>query len=1774
MAIQILSGSPLSKSSPSGGSSSGSIAPATSGYTPAGVQILSNSPVGKSNTVKLSQTNPIKPVTQAPVKQVTPVAKQQQSQTTLQKIERIGSQIMQGAQMVGQDVANAVKGIFTPSGGKPQPIKLPANLNLPKLTTAQVKAISNINPGQTLPGYNPTVQAPQQPALVTSGKKNTPVPTPNIIDNLFSNPQTFLKSVGIQPPNDTNYPVTKQIISGVQDLLKGIVPNLNQVAPRSEYMSQQSYNQAVKNETHPTLGSQVNQFLGTQVVFAPAALVGGWLVDPVTESLAALVPAGRGILSNILSVAAKGAIKAVPYGLLNATAPAKNNQQRLVNTAIGVSSAAAIGMGLAGADAIGSELVQKFGQDAESFLANRDLIQNVVNGKATPQELKQFNVLNDTGLSAQAARSPQGISVTTQTPKQGKMWDILRYMFSKPFTPSGAAKTTPTESEPASTETKAPSELHSGTMEFTPQQAQATVIGSDLENTPAGKAILKSSVQAQQMGQSVEVTLEKGGKSDLTTPGGVSITNIGIVTPSEAALGTEATNSSSQQKQTSETPNETASVASTTPTTTNEQEPNSTRVQRQVLPLENPERYTGVKAAHATITPDGVGTIHVELDPPVQGHGQGAAIVKQLESQLQEKGITQVHIKAFTEAQGFWKKQGYKVVPGTTAQRGLISMEKTLSVTPALDKITAKVKADPTNIEPAAKDAIDKITNTQNFAQFVVNIKDLSEKYGGEFTELYDKIQSGEINGQTYDKFKANLKGRIQAVQDNAAQNTGSQAGQSDVANSENAITEDNTTGRGSNDEQRVSQGQPKSVDTGAGTHGSNNTEAIERSNDTGNNQGRSGLVLADTIEKRVDKVFRLMGNSLKEINVIGSTARGKVNPNDLDLLFTPTKPLPELTSDKLYDRMALEKTIKNEIKEYFPGEKLHIVISQYDQARGEKIPLSQFLERYNQKLDIGEPEGNQARPSSTTLRAEVIPGLSKLFEEDILPTLKTVKDAATQTSDFINPPRANEKANRASNIVRQALAKVENYESFVDARNKQYRKFFSKYSDDQNIKNISEYERTGEFPAQPHTPKGQPTYSQLYHDSMTDSYRMIKEAYGNDNEGFIDNYVRRAFVFDNPEEEAKGIQELSHFTRSLSGNKSSLKQRVLDMPLDEAFKDMQGRGIKVKMASTNPEELRQWSLVNAKRLVVYKGAWNDLKVSGLIKFVSRGGDRPVGFVALQDRAAEVFAPAEIHYGIEGETSEKGFQSAVPMGKYYADPTIARILNNVISRGLEDINLFKAARMIGNQMNSFQLGFSAFHLTGSAINAGFSDMALGLRNYIQGKPIQGTGKIIRGMIPGASFMRDVYHGRKFMKDLMKDDPRAAEIIEKYINPAGGRIVRDKKYNDAMWDRMRKSFANGNIIGGLLKLPSGLVEGVAHPLLGYAIPRVKIGAFLDLAYSRMERLPADATDDQRQTALAGAWNSIDNRFGQLVYSNLFWNKVGKDIAMLTTRSVGWNLGDLRELGGGMIIDPIKTMLGGKERVANNAGERITDRMLFATSLILGTSVLGAIYQYLHTGEAPSELKDYFFPKDGGTDTAGNSTRRSLPTYWKDVYAFSQNPLSTIQNKMSPGLSEFMELWNNKDYYGNLIRNPNDPVATQLEQAGSYLLQNIMPFSIQSALQGNQSVEQRVEGFLGITKAPASVIQSDKQKAMIQAYQNQVGLPAPKTPEQEATQALKTKAYAEIKQNGYRNSPTFKELIANGTLNTPRKQVLFVKNAQKTSMQRMIKSLPKSERKKFQ
>ena len=85
-------------------------------------------------------------------------------------------------------------------------------------------------------------------------------------------------------------------------------------------------------------------------------------------------------------------------------------------------------------------------------------------------------------------------------------------------------------------------------------------------------------------------------------------------------------------------------------------------------------------------------------------------------------------------------------------------------------------------------------------------------------------------------------------------------------------------------------------------------------------------------------------------------------------------------------------------------------------------------------------------------------------------------------------------------------------------------------------------------------------------------------------------------------------------------------------------------------------------------------------------------------------------------------------------------------------------------------------------------------------------------------------------------------------------------------------------------------------------------------------------------------------------GQLVYDNLFWDKAAKDLGMASVRSLGWNLGTFRELGGGA-FDAGKAAWD----ALHAKKPTVTHRIEYTIALPILIGLLGAIYMYLRTGQ---------------------------------------------------------------------------------------------------------------------------------------------------------------------------------------------------------------------------
>ena len=481
------------------------------------------------------------------------------------------------------------------------------------------------------------------------------------------------------------------------------------------------------------------------------------------------------------------------------------------------------------------------------------------------------------------------------------------------------------------------------------------------------------------------------------------------------------------------------------------------------------------------------------------------------------------------------------------------------------------------------------------------------------------------------------------------------------------------------------------------------------------------------------------------------------------------------------------------------------------------------------------------------------------------------------------------------------------------------------------------------------------------------------------------------------------------------------------------------------------------------------------------------------------------------------------------LGEYYAPEHVATLINNHLSPGLQRNALYNALRYTGNILNQVQLGFSLFHGINTGLDAVGGQVGLGLRKVLAIQDQKASGFIDIITAPVAPFV-NLWTGGKFMKDYAQSldqitDPELRGLVERFAK-SGGRTGLDPFYYNQGADNIRKNIQRVirgvgiEKVKGAARLPldtiSAVVETIAAPLMRYWVPRQKIGAWLKMAESEMKRaqtvgFKTGITEEQLGEMLRRTWDSVDNRMGQLVYDNIFWNKTLKDSLMLAIRSVGWNLGSWREYAGA-VTDVVRT----KQRIA--AGDVwLSNKIGYAVGVSFTYVVIGAVLHYLLTGERPEELKDYFFPKTGNKNPDGSDERLSLPTYARDWWAYSTRPVETVANKMHPMISMLSELWHNKDFFGTEIVGADDPIMEKLIQWGEHVGKQFRPISVHSYLRlrrtGGSTAKNLAAAISGITPAGRYLTRSPAQMLMYKHIVDQLQRGAREKEEGERQEAKK-------------------------------------------------------------
>ena len=442
------------------------------------------------------------------------------------------------------------------------------------------------------------------------------------------------------------------------------------------------------------------------------------------------------------------------------------------------------------------------------------------------------------------------------------------------------------------------------------------------------------------------------------------------------------------------------------------------------------------------------------------------------------------------------------------------------------------------------------------------------------------------------------------------------------------------------------------------------------------------------------------------------------------------------------------------------------------------------------------------------------------------------------------------------------------------------------------------------------------------------------------------------------------------------------------------------------------------------------------------------------------------------------------------VGQYFAKEPAFKILDNYLSKGLRGNGLYDAIRQAGNGLNQVQLSWAGFHAMFVSFEAIESEIARGLERAIAGE----FGKAAKSIVTSPFAVIQTYKkGRDVRAAYLNPELATPEYkaLADALAAGGGRIKMDDFYRAAGSGSFIDSWKNGRFVedlyGDYRKGPfkaftsvvAKTLDAVAYPVMDVLVPHVKLGVHANLAEDWLRRNPGAGAMEFRN-AMGLIQDSVDNRLGQMVYDNLFWSKTTKDLAFLSVRSVGWNLGTIRELGGG-VVDIARATT----EFATGGKPEMTYRMAYVAVLPIVVGSVGAMMTYMMTARPPEQLLDYFFPPTGGTTPKGAPERVNIPSYMKDVFEYNHAPVQTLINKTHPIFSMGNQMFNNRDYYGAMIADPNDDNYKWTMDWLKYIGKQMTPFALQSygrlekEYETGQSKIPPWASLFGIATAPASI-----------------------------------------------------------------------------------------------
>lgn len=471
------------------------------------------------------------------------------------------------------------------------------------------------------------------------------------------------------------------------------------------------------------------------------------------------------------------------------------------------------------------------------------------------------------------------------------------------------------------------------------------------------------------------------------------------------------------------------------------------------------------------------------------------------------------------------------------------------------------------------------------------------------------------------------------------------------------------------------------------------------------------------------------------------------------------------------------------------------------------------------------------------------------------------------------------------------------------------------------------------------------------------------------------------------------------------------------------------------------------------------------------------------------------------------QTHKVSMPGVTILGHHWVPAPVAELLNNLLGRGLWQHKYaavrkgYEAWRVSSNALIQAQHAFSGFHVLNTTFDGPNTQFSLGLREVFGKWPGEKGDfrRILRGLYkmttsPIAAVGQPILGQRLKLAAESEHGEHTEEMVNiiNLLEAAGAGTRMSARYRNEHFKALANTMAElgdaetfAQKTGIALKTPHRValatLQAVSIPVMEWTVPAQKLGAFAVMMRHEMERLgTTDPTDPRLWHMASTAYDSVENRMGQLDYNRLFWDRTFRDALFMAVRSVGWNWGSLREFGGAVV-----DLFTIPQRMSRGDAW-LSHRMAYTMAATIHYYMGGAVLGYLLTGEWPKEIYDAFFVPTGRTLPDGTPERLRLPTYAKDWVAWYKAPVASMMHKLNP-VATFLSdvVLENEDYFKVEIRHPGDPWHEQAMDVFKYAAEQFMPFSFRNFAQQRKAgapVSRALSAIIGIIPAPLSVIRT--------------------------------------------------------------------------------------------